>query len=146
MAAFDLRDVEFASDGISDSLTLTMSPALFHENLKREISTAKRENRNLTILSISLPPDRFQTAAALQQSLIELAFELRSELRGGDFFARTSDVGFWVLLRTSQLQAQVIVERLSLARRKDMRTFVVAREHDEHKEWIERIDQINHFG
>ncbi len=144
MVAFELRDVEFRSDGIADSLTLTMSPALFHENVKREISTAKRENRDLAILSISQKPEYFHSLAEFEQSLIELAFTLRSELRGGDFFARVSDIGFWVLLRTSETNVQSIIERLKLARQDELDIFIVAREADDHSEWIERIDQI-HF-
>ena len=54
MPTFNLRDIEFKSDGLVDSLTLSISPLLFHENLKREISIAGREVRELTIVSINL--------------------------------------------------------------------------------------------
>ena len=146
MGRLEIRDLEFGSDGISDSLTLTMSPALFHESLKREISTAKRDGRDISIVSISLTVESFPSISALQQSLIELAFTLRNELRGGDFFARTSDVGFWVLIRAPQTQAHLMVERTGLARRDDLRIDVVERGDDEHDAWVERIDQIHFFG
>ena len=142
MKGIDLREVEFSSDGTSDSLTLTMSPALFHENLKREISTAKREDRDLAILVTSLKPERFDSVAKFQKSLIELAFALRSGLRGGDFFARVSDRGFWVLLRTSEKNADVIIQRLNLGRLEELEMYIVARKFDDHAEWIERVDQL----
>jgi GGDEF domain-containing protein len=144
MSSFDLREVEFQSDGVADSLTLTMAPALFHENLKREIANAKRENRDLAVLSIVLRPDRFTTVAEFQEGLIALAFALRTSLRGGDFFARISDCGFWVLLRTAELDADLIVKRLDLPRHDDLESYIVARKYDEYTQWIERLDQL-HF-
>lgn len=142
MKRIDLRQVEFSNDGVSDSLTLTMSPALFHENLKREISAAKREGRDLALLVIALKPELFESVAKFQEALIELSFTLRSGLRGGDFFARISDRGFWVLLRTSELSVDTIVQRLDLVNREELEIYIVARKHDDHTEWIERIDQI----
>jgi len=144
MFSFDLRAVEFQSDGVADSLTLTMAPALFHVNLKREIASAKRENRDLAVLSISLRPDRFATVAEFQEGLIALAFALRTSLRGGDFFARISDRGFWVLLRTGEVDAGLIVKRLDLPRHEDYESYIVARKYDEYTQWIERLDQL-HF-
>jgi GGDEF domain-containing protein len=144
MSPFELREVEFTSDGVEDSLTLTMAPALFHENLKREIATAKRESRDLAVLSIALLPEKFDSVAEFQEALIKLAFALRTGLRGGDFFARISDRGFWVLLRTAEMDVDVIIKRLDLPRQEQFEIFVVARKYDDYSEWIERIDQI-HF-
>ena len=98
MANFEMSEVEFRSDGLSDSLTLTMSPAIFHESLKREISNAERENRDLVLISISLLAEPFDSVSRYEKALIEIAFGLRSQLRGGDFFVRISDHGFWVIL------------------------------------------------
>ncbi len=144
MSPFDLRDVAFASDGVADSLTLAMAPALFHENLKREIATAKREGRDLALLSIALRPENFTSVADYQEGLIKLAFALRTGLRGGDFFARISDRGFWVLLRSAEKDVDLIVRRLDLARHEQLDIFVVARKFDEYVEWIQRVDQL-HF-
>ena len=96
MAGFDLRELEFQSDGVTDSLTSSMAPALFHENLKREVATAGREGRELTLVSITVQPDNFLSCGEFQESLIALAFHLEKGLRGGDFFARISDCGFWI--------------------------------------------------
>lgn len=144
MAAFDLREVEFANDGISDSLTLTMSPALFQDNLKREIASAKRERRELCVISITVRPESFPSLAAFQEALIELAFGLRGGLRGGDFFARVSDSGFWILLRTDESNAGLVIARLQLAHHEDLDIYTVARSDSEFQEWILRIDKL-HF-
>lgn len=142
MAAFDLREVEFRNDGSTDSLTQSMSPALFHEALKREIASAKRDERELAILTIAVRPEDFSSVANFQEELIQVAFALREGLRGGDFFARISDRGFWALLRTSELNAQVVVDRLDLPRRDSLVRQVVARKYDELSEWIERVDLL----
>ena len=142
MSAFELREVEFKSDGVSDSLTQSMAPALFHEALKREIAAAKRDQRELAVLTIALRPDNFASVARFQEGLIKVAFELSQELRGGDFFARISDRGFWALLRTSGNNGQLVLDRLGLARDESLETQIVARKDDEYPQWIERIDQL----
>jgi len=144
MAGFDLREIEFRSDGVSDSLTSSMSPALFHENLKREISTADREGRELTIVSVLVDPENYLSAGEYQESLVALAFALEKNLRGGDFFARISDCGFWILLRTDEETAAAVVDRLDLPRRDELTIKLAARKLSNYGEWIERIDQL-HF-
>ena len=145
MAGFDLREIEFRSDGVSDSLTSSMSPALFHENLKREISTADREGRELTIVSVLVDPENYLSAGEYQESLVALAFALEKNLRGGDFFARVSDCGFWILLRTEEVSAQGVIDRLDLPRRDELTIKLAARKLSNYGEWIERIDQL-HFN
>ncbi len=145
MANFEMSEVEFRSDGLSDSLTLTMSPAIFHESLKREISNAERENRDLVLISISLLAEPFDSVSRYEKALIEIAFGLPSQLRGGDFFVRISDHGFWVLLRSSEVDAQVVLKRLDLPHAEHLETYVLARNHDQYSEWIKRIDPI-HFS
>jgi GGDEF domain-containing protein len=145
MPSFELREVEFRSDGLTDSLTQTMSPILFHEALKREIASAKRDERDLAVLTLSLRTEAFKTASQFQEALIEIAFALRMGLRGGDFFARISDNGFWVLLRTEELNVQMIVKRLDLPHHDDLQSYIVARKYAGYDEWIEKIDLI-HFN
>ena len=142
MAAFELRDIEFRSDGSKDSLTSSMSPELFHAALKREISAAKRDERELAILTIALRPQEFASLSLFQEELIQVAFALEQGLRGGDFFARISDRGFWALLRTSASNGQLVVDRLDLPRHDSLTTKIVARKYDEYSEWIERVDQL----
>ena len=142
MSAFELRAVEFKNDGVRDSLTSSMAPALFHEALKREIAAAKRDQRELAVLTIALRPDNFPSVALFQEGLIKVAFALTQELRGGDFFARISDRGFWVLLRTSENNGQLVLDRLDLAHHESLETQIVARKDDEYPQWIRRIDQL----
>ena len=142
MAAFELRDIEFRSDGSKDSLTSSMSPELFHAALKREISAAKRDERELAILTIALRPQEFASLSLFQEELIQVAFALEQGLRGGDFFARISDRGFWALLRTSASNGQLVVDRLDLPRHDSLTTRLVARKYDEYPAWIDRIDQL----
>ena len=145
MPSFELREVEFRSDGLTDSLTQTMSPILFHEALKREIASAKRDERELAVLALSLRTEDFKTVPQFQEALIEIAFALRMGLRGGDFFARISDNGFWVLLRTEELNVGRIVKRLDLPHHDNLKSQIVARKYAEYTEWIEKIDLI-HFN
>ena len=142
MSAFELREVEFQNDGVSDSLTSSMAPALFHEALKREIAAAKRDQRELAVLTIALRPDNFPSVALFQEGLIKVAFALTQELRGGDFFARISDRGFWTLLRTSENNGQLVLGRLDLAGQLSLETQIVARNEDEYSQWIRRIDHL----
>jgi len=137
---FGLREVEFQNDGLTDSLTQTMSPTLFHEALKREIASAKRDRRELAVLTVLLRIAGFEGAAQFQEALIQIAFVLRTGLRGGDFFARISDNGFWVLLRTDEVNARTIIERLDLPHHDALQSQIVARKYDEYTEWIERLD------
>ena len=142
MSAFEVRDIEFRSDGVKDSLTESMAPALFREALIREIASAKREDRELVLLTIALQPSHFDSVAKFQEALIEIAFALRQGLRGGDFFARISDHGFWLLLRTNESGAKLVLNRLDLPRQEALITQLVARKYDEHAEWINRVDQL----
>ena len=144
MATVSSESIEFENDGIIDSLTLSMAPSLFHENLKREISSAERENRELVLLSLSLTLEKFPSLARAQAELIALAFGLKQSLRGGDFFSRISDSGFWVLLRASEGELGSIIDRLGFEGRGDLTVELVARRKDSYDEWINRIDLI-HF-
>jgi GGDEF domain-containing protein len=145
MAGFDLRELEFQSDGVTDSLTSSMAPALFHENLKREVATAGREGRELTLVSITVQPDNFLSCGEFQESLIALAFHLEKGLRGGDFFARISDCGFWILLRTDEEKAKGVIDRLDLPRRNELSIKLAARKLSDYAQWITRVDQL-HFN
>jgi GGDEF domain-containing protein len=138
-------EIEFANDGVSDSLTGAMAPALFHQALRREIASADREARELVIASLRIRPDANASMAELAQELIALAFLVKSHLRGSDFFSRISDTGFWLLLRTDQTGAACVIDRLNLSHRNEVETALISRSANTYEEWIARIDQI-HFG
>lgn len=68
MSAFDLRKIEFQDDGVRDSLTMAMTPELFHENLKREMSSAKRATHPLLIVPLVLGAEGFASKAVFQEA------------------------------------------------------------------------------
>lgn len=145
MSAFDLREIEFQSDGIRDSLTMAMAPELFHQTLQREIASAKRGAQELVIVSLVLRPDSFASKALFEEGLIGIAFSLRTALRGEDFFTRMSDAGFWVALRTPAQAAPTIIERWKLPYNNQISVKVLARGELEYPEWIQGVDQL-HFN
>jgi len=140
----DVSAIEFENDGITDSLTGVMAPSLFHENLKREISRAGRQDYDLAVISISVKPRNFQSVSLLQEELIKIADTLREQLRGGDFFTRISDLGFWALLQADESETDAVIHRLGLPNQKDLDIYVLARKKDGYDEWIKRIDLV-HF-
>ena len=144
MSAFDLREIEFQSDGLRDSLTMAMAPELFYENLKREIAATKRLAQELVIVSLVLRADGFATKAAFQEGLIGIAFALRTGLREEDFFARISDAGFLVLLRAEQKAVPAIIERWNLPHPNQISIDVLARADLDYQEWTRRVDHA-HF-
>ena len=144
MSAFDLREIEFQSDGLRDSLTMAMAPELFYENLKREIAATKRLAQELVIVSLVLRADGFATKAAFQEGLIGIAFALRTGLREEDFFARISDAGFLVLLRAEQKAVPAIIERWNLPYPNQISIDVLARADLDYQEWTRRVDHA-HF-
>jgi GGDEF domain-containing protein len=144
MERLELQSVEFLNDGISDSLTQTMAPGLFHDNLKREIARTIRESQELTILSVTVSPQNFETVSRYEKALIEIGHDLRSQLRGGEFFSRISDDGFWILLRSNEGEAEKVMKRLQVSYSDQLTHFIVARKHDDYAAWIQRIDTL-HF-
>ena len=51
------RTLEFRNNGVIDSLTLTMAPALFYENLRRELANAQRQGFPISVVSLTLMDD-----------------------------------------------------------------------------------------
>lgn len=140
----ELREVEFDNDGLTDTLTQTMAPGLFYQNLKREIATAKRESRELTILSVAINKRLLGLVTYSERELKNLGDLLTTNLREGDFCSRISDHGFWVLLRTGESDVKKIIIRLGLKGRKNVKVNFIARKENEIDQWIDRIDLI-HF-
>lgn len=142
-----MEQIEFGNDGLIDLLTRSMAPSLFYENLKREVAQASRDGRELAVLSIALRPESQPSLTQLQEELIALAFILRTGLRGGDFFGRISEYGFWVCLRGNASEIAVVQERLGLTDRLDLVLATILRDGENNEssdEWIARIDR-KHF-
>ena len=48
----------------------------------------------------------------LEESLIKSAFEIESNIRGGEYFSRISESGFWILIRGEQVAAEIARQRI----------------------------------
>lgn len=112
-------EIEFSSDGVSDSLTDALAPARFHEYLTGELSMANREKRTITLISLrismsSIRPEDPKLAEAIEsihQNLKLLSTSIRHLLRGGDQICRISEDGFWILIRGNESAAEIACER-----------------------------------
>lgn len=110
--------IEFRNNGLIDSLTQTLAPELFQENLKRDIATSQRGGTPLAIICINLVQSESKEQvpgyylSLLEESLIKWAFEIESNIRGGEYFSRISESGFWILIRGEQVAADIARERI----------------------------------
>ena len=73
--------MEFANDGMRDSLTGLMSPALFYESAARLISWSRRRDEPLSLIVAEL-------GDLDADGIVKLARDLSAELRGGDLLSR----------------------------------------------------------
>lgn len=110
--------IEFRNNGLIDSLTQTLAPELFQENLKRDIAISQREGSPLAIICLNLVQLKSeeqvfgQYLPLLEESLIKWSFEIESKVRAGEYFTRISESGFWILIRGGQIAADIARERI----------------------------------
>ena len=118
-------EIEFSSDGVSDSLTDALAPARFHEYLTGELSMANRELRTITLISLRISMDSIRQepldsgekqkpireVESIHQNLKLLSTSIRRLLRGGDQIGRISEDGFWILIRGDISAAEIACER-----------------------------------
>ena len=134
-----LNQVEFSNNGALDSLTGAPAPKIFFENLAREISKSKRKFQPLSIVVVQVLPDfslipnkvlakTFNTKnknvhnkqdmnpskSAYEKELILVGRCLKSNMRGGDFYSRIADNGFWICLQGDAIDAQKAANRFAL--------------------------------
>jgi len=125
--------LEFANNGISDSLTGSNAPSVFIQNLSRAVSIANRKPEPLTILTIKFcepliskkvraDPRKIVAETQLLKIRSDMARELLAgtraitkTLRGGDFFSRIAVAGFWICLHSDLASAQVAAQRFATA-------------------------------
>lgn len=132
---FSSRSIEFQNNGVSDSLTGAPAPKLFFDNLAREISQSQRNSQSIAIVTIKLLPEvqdinkvRKLTSKPIDQRdlefeklLAQLSNNIKINMRGGDFYSRIAENGFWLCLqgdleqatRTAQRFEKVISEKFS---------------------------------
>jgi hypothetical protein len=122
--------IEFANNGVIDSLTETMAPAAFFPALVREALIAKRSGAALMVISLKLnienlllqrfdpqSTERFSPNVAvsyIEQEVMRIARVLSESLRVGDLFTRFSDVGFLLVIRGSEWEFQLAEKRIAM--------------------------------
>ena len=122
---FEIEAIEFSNNGILDSLTGAPAPKLFFDNLAREISQSRRSSQPIAIVAIKLLSEnaesritnkskRAKKPSSNQISQRDLEFEkllaqlnnnIKSNMRGSDFYSRIAENGFWLCLRGDLAQA-----------------------------------------
>ncbi len=130
------RTLEFRNNGVVDSLTLTMAPALFYENLRRELANSQRQGFPISVVSLSLMDQALMEQALMEQAsaidvqpnshspspmavssieevLIGWAFALQQGIRSDEFFSRISESGFWWLVHGDRAVATLAVDRIA---------------------------------
>jgi len=125
------RTLEFRNNGVVDSLTLTMAPALFYENLRRELANSQRQGFPISVVSLSLMDQALMEQASaidvqpnshspspmavssIEEVLIGWAFALQQGIRSDEFFSRISESGFWWLVHGDRAVATLAVDRIA---------------------------------
>ena len=153
-------EIEFSSDGVTDSLTDALAPARFHEYLTGELSMANRERRTITLISLrlaspaasgdSMRSTPYDSAEKIHHELKILSSDIRRLLRGGDQIGRISEDGFWILIRGDLNAAEIASHRFmrevgeSTWREKWRVRYCESQVGEEIKNLLRRMDQI-HF-
>lgn len=152
-----LTKIYFENDGEIDLLTGAIAPARFNQIVKREIDLSKRSKGKLAIISIVLPSQNLiknitiesdinQQALIVEESLIELHFKIKRDLREVDCICRVSKLGFWILAKiAAESDSQILVERVkALIPQESSVSVINYTPGDLQLQWYEKIDQ-QHF-
>ena len=108
-----VEKLELTNDGAVDALTGAVAPERFLAILTNELRMAARERRVITLISIRLMEQQLEESIEEQALLlIRLASEIRPRLRAGDYCARISESGFWILIRGDGESARKAAPRL----------------------------------
>ena len=119
-----VQRIEFRNNGVIDSLTSSMAPAIFHENLSREHAAQQRNFSGLSVITFKIETfekdNQSSTPNALAISdiweietfLIRMSFEIGGQIRDSEFFSRVSEFGFWISLRGGFESAKIASARM----------------------------------
>lgn len=106
-------------DGLRDSLTHLASPGLFYEELRREISRARRSGDQISlarfVLRANLPEFVGVRPREFDIEILSFSQTLSRLTRAEDMCSRIGDLEFLVLLRGNDLVAVQLIERVALA-------------------------------
>ena len=112
----DFWVIEFSNNGVSDSLTGAPAPRLFFENLNREISQSQRKYQSISIVTMKLLPEISDNKKLenlkFEKNLSLLSNCIKSNMRGGDFYARLAENGFWLCIQGELEEATRAAERI----------------------------------
>lgn len=109
------RQIEFGNDGLIDSLTHVMAPALFYQNFQREISAVDRQGGNISAISFWLAPEQNGKSiepAHLEEEIIKLGSQISANLRGDEFLTRIFEKGFLIAIRGDESEAKLALLRI----------------------------------
>lgn len=134
-----LGTIEFSNNGVLDSLTGSPAPKIFLNNLAREISKSRRKYQGISIITLKLrfdkrklksrkPPNNHHVATNntiaesrkvkevidFEKDLVKISRLIKSNMRGGDFYSRIPENGFWICLQGDEIEAEKAAERLRL--------------------------------
>lgn len=124
-----LIQVEFSNNGALDTLTGTPAPKVFFDNLAREISKSKRKFQPISIVTVQVLSDSNlvaankvlqdknkvnQSGSTYEKKLISIGGVIKSSVRGGDFYSRIADDGFWICLQGDLVDAQKAADRFGV--------------------------------
>jgi GGDEF domain-containing protein len=167
--------IEFSNNGVSDSLTGAPAPKIFFDNLAREISQSRRRPQSIAIITIKLLQENEEakplknskqnnttvkdlklkdlksTNLFFEKQLAIVSNTIKTNMRGGDFYSRIAEDGFWLCLQGNLAEANSTAERfeakildkLKQPNRK-VRVQVTSTEWSANLDsnfWIEEIDQ-----
>jgi len=108
--------IEFSNNGVSDSLTGAPAPKLFFENLAREISQSQRKHQSISVITMKLLPELSDTnklrSLKFEKNLSLLSNCIKSNIRGGDFYARLAENGFWLCIQGEIEEATKAAKRI----------------------------------
>lgn len=158
------RAIEFSNNGVSDSLTGAPAPKTFFDNLAREISQSQRNSQSISIVTMKLLPEnrdlkKLKTPPPQYPNQSNLEFEkdlslisncIKSNMRGGDFYSRLAENGFWLCVQGNLEEARRATERIDAKiseKLKDLSggarmefTFSEWTKSRKLKKWIDEID------
>lgn len=103
-----INPVTFSHDGIHDTLTNLAAPPYFYEELKREVSRYERSGAAFTLVGITFEKKPIDVA----YDVLVISTILRSLLRADDLAARVGDYEFTLLVRSGELGAKKLVDRI----------------------------------
>ena len=110
----------FSHDGIRDSLTQLAAPTLLYEELRRELSRAKRQSQPICLIRFLLVPGALDprhgestTYVECEAEVINFAQALTNLSRGEDVCARMGELEFVCVLHGLEEASKSFVSRIS---------------------------------